>query len=386
MWSGAQEKSAFFLVMNNSAIHLDPPRLDKTDVCLAQWKSCLSASKLTSRQRFLNACHGRAVDHPPIWLMRQAGRVLPEYRALKEKFSFLELVQTPELAAEVTLQPIRRFGFDAAILFSDILVIPEALGQAYNFREKGGVEMAFPIRSPDDIDRLDPDSVLERLRYVARAIPLIKTDLEDKTALIGFAGSPWTLANFMLEGGSSKDFTKAKSLFYSDPSLFSRLLEKLTRAVTLFLQMQIDAGVDAIQIFDSLGGLLSADTFAPVSARWIGKIISALGHRVPVIVFSKGANGNWDVLSRTGANILSADWTVRMSDVRAIVPAQIGLQGNLDPFVLNTTPEIVAAEARQILQDMRGRHGFIFNLGHGTPPSAKLENIESLVNTVRSFR
>ncbi|MBI4657842.1 MAG: uroporphyrinogen decarboxylase [Verrucomicrobia bacterium] len=341
---------------------------------------------MTGRQRFLRACLGQPVDHPPIWLMRQAGRVLPEYRSLKEKFTFLELVQTPGLAAEVTLQPIRRFGFDAAILFSDILVVAEAMGQAYNFRDQGGIEMAFSIRSADDIDQLEPSAVVERLQYVAEAIPLIKAELGNRTALLGFAGSPWTLANFMLEGGSAKEFSKAKALFYSDPVLFSRLLEKLTLAVTQFLQLQIEAGVDAIQIFDSLAGVLPAGTYAPASGRWITKIIAALEQRAPVIVFAKGANGSFDVLSKTGANVLSVDWTVHLSDVRGWVPPPIGLQGNLDPFVLNTTPEIVAAEARRILLEMRGHDGFIFNLGHGTPPNAKLENLESLVTAVHSFR
>ena len=217
---------------------------------------------LTNRQRFLNACHCRPVDHPPVWLMRQAGRALPEYRALKEKHSFLELVQTPELAAEVTLQPIRRFDFDAAILFCDILVVAEGLGQRYQFRDRGGIEMEFLLKSAADIDRLEVEAVTERLQYVAKALPLIKSALGGRTALIGFAGSPWTLANFMVEGGGVKEYTKAKALFYSDPPLFARLLEKLTQAVTAFLQLQIDAGADAVQIFDSLGGVLSDGDFA----------------------------------------------------------------------------------------------------------------------------
>jgi len=354
--------------------------------CAEFWKQCFTSLHLTSHQRFLNACHGAPVDRPPIWLMRQAGRVLPEYRALKATHSFLDLVQTPELAAEVTLQPIRRFGFDAAILFSDILVVAEAMGQGYCFRDQGGVEMAFAIRSEADIDRLDPDAVVERLQYVARAIPLIQSELAGQTALLGFAGSPWTLANFMLEGGSVKECTKAKALFYSDPALFSRLLEKLTLAVTRFLQLQIDAGVDGVQIFDSLGGLLAADTFGPASARWITKIIASLPSQIPVIAFSKGTHGNWDVLARTGAQVLSIDWTVRLSEARARLPGRIGLQGNLDPFILTTRPEIVAAEARRILDEMREENGFIFNLGHGVPPTAPLENLESLVTTVQGFR
>jgi uroporphyrinogen decarboxylase len=341
---------------------------------------------LTNRQRFLNACCCRPVDHPPIWLMRQAGRALPEYRVLKEKHTFLELVQTPELAAEVTLQPIRRFDFDAAILFCDILVIAEGLGQRYQFRDRGGIEMEFLLKSAADVDRLEVEAVTKRLQYVAKALPLIKSALSGRTALIGFAGSPWTLANFMIEGGGVKEYTKAKALLYSDPPLFARLFEKLTQAVTNFLQLQIDAGADAVQIFDSLGGVLSDGDFARASACWIKQIVTALKGQVPVIVFSKGTHGNWDDLVDTGAQVLGVDWNVRLAEVRARLPDRVGVQGNLDPFLLCTTPEAVAAETGRILRDMQGRPGHIFNLGHGVPPNAKLENIESLVGAVRSFK
>lgn len=337
------------------------------------------------RQRFLQACQCLPVDRPPLWLMRQAGRVLPEYRELKEKYSFLELVQHPELAAAVTLQPIRRFGFDAAILFSDILVIAEALGQAYRFRDQGGIEMAFALHTARDIERLETAAVSERLQYVAGAVTLAKEALGGRTALIGFAGSPWTLANFMLEGGSAREFTKAKALFYTDRVLFEQLLEKLTVAVTEYLQMQIAAGVDAVQIFDTLGGSLADNSFAAASASWMTRIVRELQGRVPVIVFSKGAHGNWPALAQTGAQVLGLDWNASLAGLRAVLPKKIGLQGNLDPFVLTTTPAVVAAEAGRILEEMRGEKGFIFNLGHGVPPTAKLENIESLVTTVRNF-
>jgi uroporphyrinogen decarboxylase len=340
----------------------------------------------TNRDRFLNACQARPVDRPPVWLMRQAGRALPEYRALKEKHSFLELVQTPELAAEVTLQPIRRFDFDAAILFSDILVVAEGLGQRYQFRERGGIEMEFLLKSTADVERLEVQAVNERLHYVAKALPLIKSSLGDRTALIGFAGSPWTLANFMVEGGGVKEYTKAKALFYSDPQLFGRLLEKLTKAVAGFLQLQIDAGVDAVQIFDSLGGVLAEGSFSAASAVWIKQIVAALKGQVPVIVFAKGAHGNWEDLVATGAQVLGVDWNIRLADVGARLPESVGVQGNLDPFLLSTTPEAVAAETARILREMRGRPGHIFNLGHGVPPNAKLDNIASLVETVKNFK
>jgi len=345
-----------------------------------------SRPPILNRDRFLDACRCRPVDRPPVWLMRQAGRALPEYRALKETYSFLELVQTPELATEVTLQPIRRFDFDAAILFSDILVVAEGLGQRYEFRERGGIEMEFLIKSEADVDRLEVGAVNARLQYVARALPLIKSALAGRTALIGFAGSPWTLANFMIEGGGVREYTKAKALFYSDRPLFERLMEKLTDAVAGFLELQIDSGADAVQIFDSLGGVLSDGNFEVASASWIRQIVTRLKGRVPVIVFAKGVHGNWSELVATGAQVLGVDWNVRLADVSGRLPREIGVQGNLDPFLLATGPEAVASEARRILGEMKNRPGHIFNLGHGVPPNARLENIQSLVDTVRNHR
>ena len=344
------------------------------------------APALTNRERFLDACRCRAVDRPPVWLMRQAGRALPEYRKLKSQHPFLTLVRTPELAAEVTLQPVQRFDFDAAILFSDILVVAEGLGQGYKFRDGGGIEMNFALRTAKDIERLDVPAMPERLAYVPHALQLVKSSLGDRTALIGFAGSPWTLANFMLEGGSADEFTRAKKLFYAEPEIFSMLMEKLTAAVTRLLQMQIEAGVDAVQIFDSLGGLLAGDAFAAASANWIKQIVAALKNAVPVIVFSKDVHGHWHTLVDTGANVLGIDWTVRLADVRAQLPEHVGVQGNLDPSLLLTKPETVAAETNRILTDMRGVRGHIFNLGHGVPPEAKLENIAALVETVKNFK
>jgi len=344
----------------------------------------LRKNEITNRQRFLDACHCRRLDRPPVWLMRQAGRALPEYRALKENHSFLELVQTPELATEVTLQPIRRFDFDGAILFSDILVVAEGLGQRYEFRERGGIEMEFLLKSKADIERLEVRAVTDRLQYVARALGLLKSELGGRTALIGFAGSPWTLANFMIEGGGVKEYAKAKALYFSDPPLFRRLLDKLTRAVIRFLQLQIDSGVDAIQIFDSLAGVLSDGSFEAASGSWIKQIIATLKGQVPVVLFAKGTHGNWRELVATGAQVLGVDSNVRLADVSARLPEKVAVQGNLDPFLLATNPNVVAAETNRILREMNGRLGHIFNLGHGLPPNAKLENIQSLVDTVRS--
>lgn len=315
--------------------------------------------------------------------MRQAGRALPEYRELKEDHTFIELVQTPELAAEVTLQPIRRFDFDAAILFSDILAIAEGLGQPYQFHERGGIQMDFLVKGAAEVEKLDVAGVTDRLQYTAKALRLIKSALNGNTALIGFAGSPWTLANFMIEGGGVKEYSRAKSMLYAEPQLFSRLLEKITKAIIAFLNLQIDAGADAVQIFDSLGGVLSDGNFFEGSAKWIRQIVDAVKTRVPVIVFSRGVHGNWQDLVGTGASVIGVDWNTRLAEVAARLPAFVGVQGNLDPSLLTTTPEIVAAEARRILLEMRGRPGHIFNLGHGVPPATRLECIESLVATVR---
>jgi uroporphyrinogen decarboxylase len=355
-----------------------------------QTKSAVSA--LTNRQRLLNACHCKTVDRPPVWLMRQAGRALPEYRKLKEKHSFLELVQTPELAAEVTLQPIRRFDFDAAILFSDILVVAEGLGQKYRLDENKGIQMDFALRSAADIARLDVNALGERLQYVPRALKLVKTALGDHTALIGFTGSPWTLATFMMEGGRAERYTRALTLFREDRKTYFALAEKLTEATIVYLKMQIAAGADALQIFDSHGGQLAPTEFQEASGRWMKEIISRLDPEAscpkpPIIVFSPGTHGNWDDLLATGANVLGVDWQFSLAQARRLLPGNIGLQGNLAPTLLSdSTPEVVAAETSRLLEDMRGRKGYIFNLGHGVPPAAKLENIAALVGTVRNFK
>lgn len=342
---------------------------------------------LTCRQRFLNACHCQQVDRPPVWLMRQAGRALPEYRKLKEKYTFLELVQNPELATEVTLQPIRRFGFDAAILFSDILVIPEAMGQAYRFRETGGIEMDFSVRTKADVERLSVEQVTKKLRYVDKALRLLRKELGGERALLGFSGSPWTLATFMMEGGSAEKYTRALALFREDPKTFRALMEKLTEAITVYLKMQITAGVDAVQIFDSHGGHLPENEFQGASGRWIKQIIAGLGGQVPVIAFSLGTHHNWDDLVATGANVLGIDWQFPLREAQKVVPKNIALQGNLPPaLMVESTPEVVARETSRILVEMLGRPGHIFNLGHGLLPGAKLENIEALVNTVRNYK
>jgi uroporphyrinogen decarboxylase len=356
-----------------------------TDVSAAQTNPV--APTLTSRERFNRAARCLPVDRPPVWLMRQAGRALPEYRKLKETYTFVQLVQNPELAAEVTLQPVRRFGFDAAILFSDILVIPEALGQTYHFKETGGVVMDFAVTSKTDIEKLSVEHVVERLSYVDQALRILRKELGDQTALLGFTGSPWTLATFMMEGASVPKYSRALQLFREDTKTYYALAEKLTAAVTAYLKMQIATGVDALQIFDSHGGHLAATEFQEASGRWTDQIIANLRGKVPVINFSLGTHGNWPKLIASGANVLGIDWQTDLAGARKIIPQHIAIQGNLSPALLaEATPEIVAAETKKVLEAMRGRPGHIFNLGHGLTPAAKLENIAALVETVKSFR
>jgi uroporphyrinogen decarboxylase len=348
---------------------------------------------MTSRDRFLAAIHCQPLERPPLWVMRQAGRYLPEYRALKAQSSFLEMVKTPTLAAEVTLQPLRRFpGLDAAILFSDILVIPEGLGQPYAFRETGGIEMKFRLETRAQIDALaPPDVVPARLSYVADTLALLKKELTSASAfgakaLLGFGGSPWTLATYMIEGGSSEDFERSKLLFYTERATFDALLEKLTAALIAYFQMQIRAGADAIQIFDSWGGLISGRDYEAASLRWIRQIVAALPADFPVILYAKGTAPQLIDQAFSGARVLSLDWTHDLAIARRNLPANVAVQGNLDPVLMQTTPEIVHRETTRLLESMRGARGHIFNLGHGITPAAKIECMEALVATVTGWK
>jgi uroporphyrinogen decarboxylase len=341
---------------------------------------------MDSRTRFLSAAACQTLDRPPVWVMRQAGRYLPEYRALKAKHSFLEMVRTPELAAEVTLQPLRRFALDAAIIFSDILVIPEALGQGYKFREEGGIAMDFALDSRQQVDRLDATGVAARLDYVGQALARVKAELKGERALLGFAGAPWTLATYMVEGGSAEDYVRIKGLFYTDRPLFEALMEKITAAIIEYCQMQIRAGADAIQLFDSWGGIIAGQDYEAASLRWMRQIIAALPKDFPIIVYAKGCAPHFTDLAFSGARVLGVDWTADLGIVRKLVPANIALQGNLDPVLMNTSPAIVRRETSRLLETMRGTSGHILNLGHGIMPAAKIECMQALVDTVTAWK
>lgn len=314
--------------------------------------------------------------------MRQAGRYLPEYRALKEKYSFLELAQTPELALEVTLQPLRRFSLDAAILFSDILVIPEAMGQGYHFRDQGGIAMDYALESKAQIEKLTSTAIEDKLWYVAEALRLIHAELDGSKMLLGFGGSPWTLATYMVEGGSSKDFSKIKALFYQDRSTFDALLEKITDSLISYFRMQKAAGADAIQIFDSWGGILAGDDYEAASLQWMRKIVEAVRDEIPMIIYAKGTTPQIARQAACHPKAVAIDWTIPIAEAAAQIPDTIAIQGNLDPVLLDTEPAIVRQSATRILESMRKRPGHIFNLGHGIHPTAKIANMEELVETV----
>ena len=342
-------------------------------------------TNLDGRERFINALYCKPCDRPPIWMMRQAGRSLPEYRALKEGKRFTDLVQNPKVAAEVTLQPIRRFQYDAAVIFSDILVIAEAMGVPYQLMEQGGVKVDFELQSNADIEKLTPEGAADKIAYTPAAIEHVRKEVGDHQAIIGFAGSPWTLASFMVEGGSSRDNLRSRALIHEKPDLFNALLEKITHVTIAYLQAQIDAGADALQLFDSQGGTLPQANYWDFSGSWMQQIIHALGDQVPITVFGRGVHHNWDELIATGANALSIDWNIDLPRLSQQLPDHIALQGNIDPALLTAAPEVAAEKTRELLDRMQGRSGFIFNLGHGVPPNASVETIAAIAQTVQTY-
>ena len=338
--------------------------------------------------RLLRALLRQPVDVTPVWLMRQAGRYLPEYRATRARAgSFLALCQTPELACEVTLQPLARFPLDAAILFSDILTIPDAMGLGLSFSEGEGPLFARPVRSLADIARLGaPDPEVE-LRYVLDAVRLIRRELAGRIPLIGFAGSPWTLATYMVEGGSSRDFARVKGLLYEQPELLHRLLDVTTAAVTAYLNAQVAAGAQALMVFDTWGGILTPRAYREFSLACLARIVAGLtrefeGRRVPVILFTKGGGAWLEDSAATGCDAVGVDWTVDLSDARRRVGSKVALQGNLDPAALAAPPVRIRQLVADILADFGPGSGHVFNLGHGIQPWADPEHVRALVEAV----
>jgi len=332
---------------------------------------------------FLRACKKEKIDTTPIWIMRQAGRYLPEYREVRSKSDFLTMCKTPELAAEVTIQPVDLIGVDAAIIFSDILIIPEAMGLHLEMNEGKGPVFHNPVRSMEDVENLKPVDPYEDLKYVLDAVSLTKKELNKRVPLIGFSGSPWTLLTYMVEGKGSKTFSAIKKFLYNNPAAAHKALEKLADAVALYLSAKIEAGANAVQIFDTWGGLLSQSDFEEFSLRYIERIISGIKRKdEPVIVFGKGVHHSLDKMASIGADVIGLDWTMDLGTVRKQIGDKVALQGNLDPTVLYGSEEFIRKETVKVLQSYGSGSGHIFNLGHGIHPDMDPQNAKALVNIV----
>ncbi|MEW6648281.1 MAG: uroporphyrinogen decarboxylase [Pseudomonadota bacterium] len=341
--------------------------------------------------RFLRALLKEPVDVTPVWMMRQAGRYLPEYRATRARAgSFMDLCKNPELACEVTIQPLERFPLDAAILFSDILTVPDAMGLGLRFAEGEGPIFDRPVRTAADVDKLfvpDPEG---ELKYVMDAVRTIRRELNGRVPLIGFSGSPWTLATYMVEGGSSKEFAKVKGMLYDQPALMHKLLNVTADAVTQYLNAQVDAGAQALMIFDTWGGSLTPRDYQEFSLRYMAKIVSGLkreadGRKVPVVLFTKGG-GQWlEAMAGAGADALGLDWTVDIGAARARVGDKVALQGNMDPCVLYAAPERIRAEVAAILAAYGKGSGHVFNLGHGIHQHVNPEHAAAFVEAVHQL-
>ncbi len=341
--------------------------------------------------RLLRALLRQPVDVTPVWIMRQAGRYLPEYRAVREKAGdFKTLCTTPELACEVTLQPLRRFALDAAILFSDILTIPDAMGLGLYFTEGEGPRFQKPVRTAADVARLAVPDPERELKYVMDAVRLIRRELNGQVPLIGFAGSPWTLATYVVEGGGSRDFDAIKRLMFDQPDLMHRLLDVLARAVTAYLNAQVAAGVQALMLFDTWGGVLTPRDYTQFSLQYMERIVRGLtrerdGRRVPVILFTKNG-GQWlERMADSGADALGIDWTTDLGDARARVGQQVALQGNMDPSILYAAPARIRAEVDTVLASYGQGPGLVFNLGHGIHPQVEPDKVAVVVDSVHEL-
>ncbi len=344
--------------------------------------------------RFMRALLREKVDRTPVWIMRQAGRYLPEYRATRAKAgSFMQLCTNPELACEVTLQPLARFDLDAAILFSDILTVPDAMGLGLHFVEGEGPRFHHRIESASDIAKLKPLDMAHDLRYVTEAVSLIRTELKGRVPLIGFAGSPWTLACYMIEGGGGSDFARAKSMLWDDAKSSHQLLDLLARNTTEYLQAQIDAGAQVVMVFDSWGGVLSHHHYQEFSLRYLkyiaanlkrSKMLNGIEEKIPLIFFSKGVH-QLDVMADSGCDALGLDWTIDLGQARARVGQRVALQGNLDPACMAASPEAIKIEVARVLESFGHGSGHVFNLGHGITPLINPEHLGVLVDTVKAL-
>ncbi|WP_221894824.1 uroporphyrinogen decarboxylase [Bathymodiolus japonicus methanotrophic gill symbiont] len=341
--------------------------------------------------RFIRALLKQPVDKTPIWMMRQAGRYLPEYKEIRAQAgSFMNLCTNPELACEVTLQPLARFDFDAAILFSDILTIPDAMGLGLYFSEGEGPRFKKPVRTAADIERLPiPDPELE-LKYVVDAVRLIRKNLQGRVPLIGFSGSPWTLATYMVEGSSSKTFSKVKGLMFEQPRLMHQMLDKLAQSVAVYLNAQIAAGAQAVMLFDTWGGALGTEEYLEFSLRYAQQVRALLnttqdGQQIPSILFTKGG-GQWlESMADAGYDALGLDWQTDINQARARVGGSVALQGNMDPITLYANPDVIKSKVAVILEKFGAGSGHVFNLGHGILPDINPEHVKVMVDAVHEL-
>ena len=332
----------------------------------------------------LRACRREAVERPPVWIMRQAGRYLPEYRALRKRADFLTLVTDPALAAEATLLPVDLIGVDAAILFSDILVVPRAMGMELRVEDGIGPRFPAPLRVAADLDRLRDVTPEEELRFVLDAIRLVRDELGDRAPLIGFAGAPWTLACYMIEGQTRDGFATAKRFLYEEPRAFSALLEKIGRVTAEYLKAQIAAGAAAVQLFDTWCGELSLRDYEKFALPATQRVIEALdGRHVPVILYSKGSHHLTAGIEKTHATVLSVDWRMSLRELRSTLGPGVALQGNVDPVILLSSPEMIQRTVRETIAELGGR-GHILNLGHGILPNTPVENAHAFIEAAQT--
>ncbi|CAB0151761.1 Uroporphyrinogen decarboxylase [Pseudidiomarina piscicola] len=340
---------------------------------------------------YLRALMREPTERTPIWMMRQAGRYLPEYRELRQQAGdFMTLCKNPELACEVTLQPLRRFPLDAAILFSDILTIPDAMGLGLYFETGEGPKFERPVRDLAAINKLSVPDPEQELGYVMNAVRTIRRELKGEVPLIGFSGSPWTLATYMVEGGSTKNFSEVKKLMFAEPQAMHQLLDKLAQSVTSYLNAQIAAGAQAVMVFDTWGGVLSPRDYREFSLRYMQQIVDGLtrendGRRVPVTLFTKNAGNALSEMAETGADALGVDWTTDLAEARTLVQDKVALQGNMDPSVLYASPARIEEEVAAILASYGKGNGHVFNLGHGIHPQVNPEHAKAFIEAVHKL-
>lgn len=335
---------------------------------------------------FIQSAFSQKTERPPVWMMRQAGRFMPEYWEIKNKYSFLEMCKTPEIAADVTMLPVDLLGIDAAILFSDILVTGEAMGGDLSFTQGVGPKFANPVRNEKDIENLEVD-VLDKLQYVADAIKVIQQRLNGSIPLIGFAGAPFTVMSYLIEGGSSKDFKLTKLFIHNHPILAHQLLSKIAAVTADYLNLQIAAGVNAVQLFDSWALALCWDDYKEFSHNYNVEIISKLNRKdIPVISFCKGSSVFAPLMAEAQPDVISVDWNVDLKDIKQRIPSNIAVQGNLDPHILYADKHVIKDRIHRLFERMRGEVGFIFNLGHGIMPDIPFDNVKYAIDVVKEFR